>query len=102
MRAARLIVDSGIHALGWDRERSVAQMVEAGVAKIDAEIETDRYISMPGQALAYKIGQREIERWRAEAAAREGSGFDLRAFHDRLLGHGSLPLPALRREMGAA
>jgi uncharacterized protein (DUF885 family) len=102
MRAARLIVDSGIHALGWDRERSVAQMVEAGVAKIDAEIETDRYISWPGQALAYKIGQREIERWRADAAAREGSAFDLRAFHDRLLGHGSLPLPALRREMGAA
>ena len=72
------------------------------MAKIDAEIETDRYISWPGQALAYKIGQREIERWRADAAAREGSEFDLRAFHDRLLGHGSLPLPALRREMGTA
>ena len=102
MRAARLIVDSGIHALGWDRERAVAQMVEAGVAKLDAEIETDRYISMPGQALAYKIGQREIERWREAAAAREGSAFDIKAFHDRLLGHGSLPLPALRREMGVA
>jgi uncharacterized protein (DUF885 family) len=101
MRAARLIVDSGIHALGWDRSRAVAQMVEAGVAKVDAEIETDRYISMPAQALAYKIGQREIERWRATAAARDGAAFDLRAFHDGLLAHGSLPLPALRRELGA-
>jgi uncharacterized protein (DUF885 family) len=101
MRAARLIVDSGIHALGWDRERSVAQMVEAGVPKVDAEIETDRYISIPGQALAYKIGQREIERWRAEAATRDGSAFDIRAFHDRLLGFGALPLPSLRKEMAA-
>jgi uncharacterized protein (DUF885 family) len=55
---------------------------------------------MPGQALAYKIGQREIERWRNQAAEREGGSFDLKAFHDRLLSLGSLPLPALRREMG--
>jgi uncharacterized protein (DUF885 family) len=102
MRAARLIVDSGIHALGWDRDRAVAQMVVAGVPPLDAAIETDRYISLPGQALAYKIGQREIEAWRSQAEEREGSGFDIRAFHDRLLGHGSLPLPALRREMGPA
>jgi uncharacterized protein (DUF885 family) len=99
MRACRLILDSGIHALGWERERSIALMVEAGVSKIDAEIEVDRYISLPGQALAYKIGQREIERWRADAAAREGSAFDIKAFHERLLGLGSLPLPSLRREM---
>ena len=101
MRAARLIVDTGIHALGWDRERSIAQMVEAGVAKLDAEIETDRYIAMPGQALSYKIGQREIERWRRDATARDGTAFDLKAFHDHLLSLGSLPLPALRREMGS-
>jgi uncharacterized protein (DUF885 family) len=102
MRACRLILDTGIHALGWERERSIALMVDAGVAKVDAEIEVDRYISLPGQALAYKIGQREIERWRAEAAEREGSSFDVRAFHDRLLGFGSLPLPSLRREMSQA
>jgi uncharacterized protein (DUF885 family) len=99
MRAARLVVDSGLHALGWERERSVAVMVEAGVASVDAEIETDRYITIPGQALAYKIGQREIEQWRAAAAEREGSAFDIKAFHDRLLGFGALPLPSLRREM---
>ncbi len=99
LRACRLILDSGIHAFGWDRDRAIAQMVEAGVSKLDAEVETDRYISLPGQALAYKIGQREIERWRADAAAREGSAFDVRGFHDHLLGLGSLPLPSLRREM---
>jgi uncharacterized protein (DUF885 family) len=101
MRACRLILDTGIHAFGWDRQRAVAQMVEAGVAKLDAEIETDRYISLPGQALAYKIGQREIERWRADLAARAGSSFDIRGFHDRLLSLGSLPLPSLRRELSA-
>jgi uncharacterized protein (DUF885 family) len=99
MRAARLIVDSGLHAFGWDRDRAVAQMVEAGVPSFDAEIEVDRYIAQPGQALAYKIGQREIERWRAEAAKREGSAFSLSAFHDRLLALGSLPLPAIDREL---
>lgn len=100
-RAARLIVDTGIHALGWDRQRSVEQMVEAGVPRVDAEIEVDRYITLPGQALSYKIGQIEIEKWRRAAAQREGAGFSLRAFHDRLLALGSLPLPALQREMGA-
>jgi uncharacterized protein (DUF885 family) len=100
LRAARLVVDTGIHALGWDRERSVEQMIEGGgTSRVDAEIEVDRYITLPGQALAYKIGQREIERWRANAEAREGGGFDLKGFHDRLLALGTLPLPALRREM---
>jgi uncharacterized protein (DUF885 family) len=101
-RAARLIVDTGIHALGWDRERSIAQMEEAGVARLSAEIETDRYISIPGQALAYMIGQIEISRVRALAEEREGSAFDLRAFHDRVLGLGSVTLPVLQREMGGA
>ncbi len=101
MRAARLVVDSGIHALGWTRERSIALLEEAGVPHVDAVIETDRYITMPGQALAYKIGQLEIERLRDRAAEREGDAFSLRAFHDRLLALGSLPLPSLRRELGA-
>ncbi|HXF74409.1 MAG TPA: DUF885 domain-containing protein [Actinomycetota bacterium] len=99
-RAARLVVDTGIHALGWPRERAVAVLREAGVPEVDAEIETDRYVAMPAQALAYTVGMLEIQRLRAEAAAREGSGFSLRAFHDRLLALGSLPLPALRRELG--
>jgi uncharacterized protein (DUF885 family) len=99
-RAARLIVDTGIHALGWSREQSVAKLREAAVPDVDAQIETDRYITMPGQALAYMIGMTEIERWRRDAADREGAAFSLPAFHDRLLALGSLPLPALQREMG--
>ncbi|HEY3209839.1 MAG TPA: DUF885 domain-containing protein [Actinomycetota bacterium] len=98
-RANRLIVDTGIHALGWDRERSIDQMIQAGPPRAGAEIEVDRYISWPGQALAYKIGQIEIERWRAQAAERSGSTFSLRGFHDRLLALGSLPLPSLAREL---
>ncbi|HWP63320.1 MAG TPA: DUF885 domain-containing protein [Candidatus Binatia bacterium] len=98
-RAARLVVDTGLHALRWSRERSIAFLREAGLTETDAVIETDRYIVWPGQALAYKIGQREIERLRRELAAREGSRFDLRAFHDELLGHGSLPLATLAREL---
>jgi uncharacterized protein (DUF885 family) len=67
-----------------------------------AEVEVDRYIAWPGQALAYKVGQIEIQRWRAEAADRAGSQFSLRDFHDRLLALGSLPLPALLRELSAS
>jgi uncharacterized protein (DUF885 family) len=98
-RANRLIVDTGIHALGWDRERAVNQMTQAGPPRAASEIEVDRYISWPGQALAYKIGQIEIERWRAEAARTSGSAFSLKDFHDRLLALGSLPLPSLEREL---
>jgi uncharacterized protein (DUF885 family) len=100
LRACRLIVDTGIHALGWDRERAVRQMQEAGTTRLDAEIEVDRYVADPGQALAYMIGRLEIQRWRAEAAEREGDSFSLQGFHDRLLALGSLPLKALDRELG--
>lgn len=98
-RATRLIVDTGIHAFGWTRERSITKLEEAGVPHVDAVIETDRYIAIPGQALTYKLGQIEIERARAEAADREGSAFSLSDFHDRLLALGSIPLPALQREL---
>jgi uncharacterized protein (DUF885 family) len=98
-RANRLIIDSGIHALGWNRDRAVDQLLQAGPPRAAAEIEIDRYISWPGQALAYKIGQIEIERWRAEAAQRSGPDFSLKDFHDRLLALGSLPLPTLEREL---
>ncbi len=100
-RASRLIVDSGIHALGWERERAIEQMEAGGTHRMDAEIEVDRYISWPGQALAYMIGQLEIQRWRAEASARLGAPFDIKAFHDRLLSLGSLPLGTLEREVAA-
>lgn len=99
LRAARLVVDTGIHALGWTRERAIATLEEAGLSPGESVIETDRYITMPGQALSYKIGQFEIERHRAAAAEREGDAFSLPAFHDRILALGSLPLAALRREL---
>jgi uncharacterized protein (DUF885 family) len=98
-RAARLVVDTGIHAFRWPQERSIAQLLDAGLSETNALIETDRYISLPAQALTYKVGQREIERLRAEAAARLGPAFDLRAFHDAVLGHGTLPLATLSREL---
>ena len=98
-RAARLVVDTGIHAFRWPQERSIAQLLDAGLSETNALIETDRYISLPAQALTYKVGQREIERLRAEATARLGPAFDLRAFHDAVLGHGTLPLATLSREL---
>jgi uncharacterized protein (DUF885 family) len=99
-RAVRLVVDTGLHALGWDRERAVELAVSAGLARSTAEVEVDRYISWPGQALAYKTGQVEIQRLRAEAAALPG--FSLPAWHDRLLELGTLPLLVLRKEMQAS
>lgn len=99
MRAVRLVVDTGIHAFAWDRDRAVREMVEAGVPHLDATIEVDRYIAMPGQALSYMIGQLEIQRWRAHAEQAEGTGFSVQEFHDRLLGLGSLPLATLGREL---
>ncbi|HYM84620.1 MAG TPA: DUF885 domain-containing protein [Candidatus Dormibacteraeota bacterium] len=98
-RAARLVVDSGMHALRWTRQRSIDTLLDAGLSDTDAVIETDRYIAWPGQALTYKLGQREIERLRHELEARDGSAFDLRRFHDEVLGHGSLPLATLAREL---
>jgi uncharacterized protein (DUF885 family) len=96
-RAARLVVDTGIHALGWERQRAIDVLRSSGLPKEPAEREVDRYVSIPGQALCYKLGQLEIERWRADAAGR--AGFSLQTFHDRLLSLGSLPLPTLRREL---
>jgi uncharacterized protein (DUF885 family) len=101
LRAARLITDTGIHALDWERESAIAKLEEAGSPRIDAEIEIDRYIAMPGQALSYMVGMIEIERAREAARTREGASFSLKAFHDRVLSLGQLPLPALRRELGS-
>jgi uncharacterized protein (DUF885 family) len=98
-RAARLVVDTGIHAFRWSRDKSVAALLEAGLSETEATIETDRYICLPAQALTYKVGQREIQRLRAEATARLGTAFDIRSFHDALLGHGTLPLATLAKEL---
>ncbi len=99
-RAARLVVDSGLHAMGWDRDRAITFMHERGtLPMVDAAIEVDRYTIWPGQALTYKMGQREIERARAEVSEQMGDRFDLRAFHDEVIGHGTLPLATLRQEI---
>ena len=98
-RAARLVVDTGLHALRWERQRSIDFLREAGLSETDAVIETDRYICWPGQALTYMLGKRQIEALRRELSARDGSRFDLRGFHDQVLGHGSMPLATLAREL---
>ncbi|HEY3524040.1 MAG TPA: DUF885 domain-containing protein [Candidatus Limnocylindrales bacterium] len=98
-RAARLVVDSGMHGLRWSRQQSIDFLLNAGLTNTNAVIETDRYIVWPGQALTYKLGQIQIEKLRRELSARDGDRFDLREFHDQLLGHGSLPLATLEREL---
>ncbi len=99
-RAARLVVDTGLHAFGWTREQSIELLIErAGLARLDAEIETDRYIAWPGQALSYMIGQREILRLREQLETRDGDRFDHGAFHDQVIGHGSLPLDVMREQL---
>ena len=97
-RASRLVVDTGIHALGWTRDAAIAFMTaHTALGQNNIANEVDRYIAYPGQALAYKLGQLELLRLRAEARERQGDRFDIRAFHDAVLGDGALPLPVLRQ-----
>jgi uncharacterized protein (DUF885 family) len=96
-RACRLVVDTGMHALGWTREQAIGFMAShTALARTNIENEIDRYIGWPAQAVAYKVGQLELLRLRAEARQRQGDRFDIRRFHDVVLGQGALPLPALR------
>ncbi len=96
-RAARLVVDTGLHALGWPRERAIAFMLEhTALGPNNIANEVDRYIVLPGQALAYKLGQLEMLRLRAEAQGQLGDRFDIRGFHDVMLGSGAVTLPVLR------
>jgi uncharacterized protein (DUF885 family) len=99
-RAVRLVVDTGIHAFGWTREQAIDFFREnAARTEHDIEVEVDRYIVWPGQALAYKIGELKLKELRAHAATELGDRFDLRAFHDAVLGSGPLPLEVLEREI---
>ncbi len=96
-RASRLVVDTGIHAFGWTRERAVEFLRENTLlAEANIENEVDRYVTSPAQALAYKLGELEILALRSEARARLGESFDIRDFHDRALENGALTLPGLR------
>jgi uncharacterized protein (DUF885 family) len=97
-RASRLVVDTGLHALGWSRQAAIDFMAaHTALGLNNVANEVDRYIAHPGQALAYKVGQLELLRLRAEAQARLGDRFDVRRFHDVVLGEGALPLPVLRQ-----
>ncbi|TDJ42485.1 MAG: DUF885 domain-containing protein, partial [Gammaproteobacteria bacterium] len=101
-RAVRLVVDTGIHYRGWTRQQAI-DFFKDNAAKAEHDIvnEIDRYIANPGQALAYKIGQMKILTLRARAERQLGDDFDVRAFHDELLGGGALPLDLLEQRMDA-
>ena len=101
-RAARLVVDTGLHYMRWDRQKAIDFLSEnTAKPELDVVNEIDRYIAMPGQALAYKIGQLKIAALRAKAEKRLGAKFDIRAFHDELLKDGTLPLDLLETKMDA-
>ena len=97
MRSCRLVVDTGIHALGWTRDQAIEYLLtNAPVSLGQATNEVDRYIGMPGQACSYMLGRITIDQIRSDATARLGDRFDIRAFHDQVLATGSIPLDALR------
>lgn len=95
-RACRLVIDTGIHAKGWTREQALALLRDnSALSEHEITTEVDRYISWPGQALSYKLGELRIRELRADAERELGDKFDLRAFHDAILSLGSVPLPLL-------
>ncbi|MDQ8028057.1 MAG: DUF885 family protein [Brevundimonas sp.] len=97
-RAARIVIDTGIHALGWSREQAIAYMIETvGLAPGAAESECERYCVWPGQACGYKIGHTEIDRLRTVAKERTGDRFDIKSFHSAVLDGGAMPLEVLGR-----
>jgi uncharacterized protein (DUF885 family) len=99
-RAARLVIDAGIHSRGWTREQAVEYLGRnTTMSPVQLQGEVDRYISWPGQATSYMLGNLEIRKLRVAAERRLGSRFDVREFHDRVLGNGGVTLPMLRRQV---
>jgi prolyl oligopeptidase len=101
-RAIRLVVDTGMHSLGWSREQAIDYFKEnSAKTEHDITVEIDRFIVMPGQALAYKIGELKLKELRALASRELKEKFDIRAFHDTVLGSGALPLDVLEARIRA-
>ena len=101
-RAIRLGVDTGMHSLGWGRQRAIDYSKDtAGKTEHDIIVEIDRYIVWPGQALAYKLGELKIKELRANAEKKLGDQFDIRLFHDEILRHGAVPLDILETQVKA-
>lgn len=101
-RACRLVIDTGVHAKGWTRDQALAYLRDrTALSEHEVTTEVDRYISWPGQALSYKLGEITILRLRAEAEKALGNRFDIKAFHDALLSQGSVPLPVLEEQVRA-
>ncbi|MCZ8020094.1 DUF885 family protein [Novosphingobium sp.] len=102
LRAMRLVVDTGIHAKGWTRDQAIEFMLaNSAMGRTDATAEVERYIAIPSQALAYKVGALKIQALRVEAEKALGKKFDIRAFHDQVLNTGALPLPVLEAKIRA-
>jgi uncharacterized protein (DUF885 family) len=102
LRAARLVVDPGIHVLGWTRQDAIDYLLENTTQNADAAAaEIDRYAAVPGQATSYMLGSLEIFRLRKKAETALGDRFDIRAFHDRLLANGGVTLPMLEQAIDA-
>lgn len=100
LRAMRLVVDTGLHTKGWSREQAIDYMLgNSGMGRTDATAEVERYIAIPGQALAYKIGSLTIQRLRRQAEKELGGRFDVRAFHEQVLGSGALPMAVLEAKI---
>jgi uncharacterized protein (DUF885 family) len=101
-RAARLVIDTGVHRYGWSRQQAIDYLAShTALSTHEVETEVDRYLSWPGQALAYKLGELTIRRMRAESERELGTRFDIKKFHSMILGLGSVPLPELEHQVRA-